>query len=68
VFFGTGFSAAAALRAVTGSAFAAYPRMACQDNKTRKTIQSFFTLLFPVFLIAGMYGHGSSMREHNWGR
>src|SRR5580704_11334152 len=63
VFFGTGLSAAAALRAITGSAFAAYPRMAFQNNKTRKTVQSFFHFIISGFLIAGMYGHGSSMRK-----
>jgi hypothetical protein len=41
VVFGTSFSAAAALRAVTGSAFAAYPRMAGQNNKTRKRFNPF---------------------------
>ena len=63
VFFGTRLSAAAALRAITGSAFAAYPRMAFQNNKTRKTVQSFFHFIISGFLIAGMYGHGSSMRK-----
>jgi hypothetical protein len=49
VFFGTGLSAAAALRAITGSAFAAYPGWRSKTTKQGKRFNPFFTLLFPGF-------------------
>jgi hypothetical protein len=49
VFFGTGFSAAAALRAVIGSAFAAYLGWRAKTTKQGKRFNPFSLCYFRVF-------------------